>query len=61
MEVLYLPHRVRRGSQLLTIHLESLDLEAVPARERLEIELGRELARKLLFALAPRRPGRRAA
>jgi len=61
MEVLYLPHRTRRGSQLLTTHLDSLDLEVLPARERLEMRLGRDLARKLVFALAPHRPGRRAA
>jgi hypothetical protein len=51
----------RRGRCLLLAHLESLDPEAVPARERLELELGAELARKLVFALAPQRPGRRAA
>lgn len=45
-----------RGVRLLARHLESFDLEAVPARERLEDELGAELARKLVFALAPRRP-----
>jgi hypothetical protein len=47
--------------QLLKAHLESLDPDAVPARERLEVEIGSELARKLLFALAPGRTGRRAA
>jgi hypothetical protein len=51
----------RRGVRLLAAHLVSLDPEAVPARERLEVELGSELARKLLFALAPSRTGRRAA
>ena len=51
----------RRGARLLVAHLESLDPHAIPARERLEIRLGRELARKLVFALAPHRPGRRAA
>jgi len=54
------PHRTR-GPLLLAAHLESLDPEAIPARERLEMLLGRELARKLVFALAPHRPGRRAA
>jgi hypothetical protein len=58
---LFVSHRVERGSQLLTAHLESLDPAAVPARDRLETRLGRELARKLVFALAPHRPGRRAA
>jgi hypothetical protein len=60
MEVLA-PHRTHRGSHLLATHLESLDPEAVVARDRLEMRLGRELARKLVFALAPHRPGRRAA
>jgi hypothetical protein len=41
--------------------LESLDPQAVQARERLEAELGTELARKLVFALAPHGSGRRAA
>jgi hypothetical protein len=50
-----------RGVQLLVTHLESLDPEAVPARERLEAELGNELARKLVFALAAQPSGRRAA
>jgi hypothetical protein len=49
-----------RGVRLLAQHLESLDPEAAPARERLEEELGPELARKLVFALAPRRPARAA-
>ena len=50
-----------RGARLLAAHLESLDPRTVQARERLEAELGSELARKLLFALAPHRPGRWAA
>jgi hypothetical protein len=50
-----------RGARLLVAHLESLDLAAVPARERLEEQLGSELARKLVFALAQHRPTRRAA
>jgi hypothetical protein len=50
-----------RGARLLAAHLENLDPRAVPARERLEEELGTELARKLVFALAPQRSGRRAA
>jgi hypothetical protein len=50
-----------RGSPLLAAHLDSLDLRSIPARERLEDELGTTLARKLLFALAPHRPSRRAA
>lgn len=51
----------RRGARLLIAHLESLDPRAVPARERLEQRLGHELARKLVFALAPHSSGRRAA
>lgn len=50
-----------RGARLLVAHLESLDPEAVQARERLEVELGSELTRKLVFALTPRRPTRCAA
>ena len=49
-----------RGVRLLAQHLESLDPETVPARERLEEELGPELARKLVFALVPRRPAKAA-
>jgi hypothetical protein len=49
-----------RGVRLLERHLESLDPETIPARERLEEELGPELARKLVFALAPRRPAKAA-
>jgi len=51
----------QRGTRLLTAHLESLDPQAVQARERLEVQLGCELARKLVFALAPHNPGCRAA
>ena len=51
----------RRGARLLAAHLESLDPGAVSARKRLELQLGSELARKLVFALAPRSSGRRAA
>jgi hypothetical protein len=40
-----------RGARLLAAHLESLDPEAPQARERLELQLGDELARKLVFAL----------
>ena len=55
------PERTRRRAGLLALHLESLDPEAVQARERLEAELGSELTRKLVFALASPRPARRAA
>lgn len=50
-----------RGARLLVAHLKSLDPQAVQARERLEERLGNELARKLVFALAPHGSGRRAA
>ena len=51
----------RRGERLLVAHLESLDPQAVPARERLEARLGHKLAHKLVFALAPHGSDRRAA
>jgi len=51
----------RRGERLLAAHLESFDPEAVQARERLDLRLGNELARKLVFALAPHSSGRKAA
>jgi hypothetical protein len=44
----------QRGVRLLAAHLNSLDTEAASARERLELQLGSELTRKLLFALAAR-------
>jgi hypothetical protein len=58
---LLLQATTQRGMRLLAAHLDSFDPEAVPARERLEQQLGHELARKLVFALAAHRPGRRAA
>jgi hypothetical protein len=61
MELVAQPVTTERGTQLLAAHLHSRDPEAVPARERLELELGSELTRKLLFALAAPRPRRRAA
>jgi hypothetical protein len=51
----------QRGARLLAAHLESLDPQAVRARERLEECLGNELARKLVFALAPQSSRRQAA
>jgi hypothetical protein len=51
----------QRGARLLVAHLESLDPQTVQARERLEECLGNELARMLVFALAPHSSGRRAA
>jgi hypothetical protein len=51
----------QRGARLLVAHLESLDPRSLQARERLELQLGNELARKLVFALAPHSSGRRAA
>jgi hypothetical protein len=50
-----------RGTQLLVAHLDCLDPKTVLARERLDEELGSELARKLLFALSPHRQSRHAA
>jgi hypothetical protein len=50
-----------RGTLLLAAHLESLDPEAAPARERLVLQLGSDLARKLVFALGQHHPARRAA
>ena len=50
-----------RAMRLLAAHLASLDPQTVQARERLEAELGSELARKLVFALAQQRSSRRAA
>jgi hypothetical protein len=61
MELLAQPATTERGARLLAAHLDSLDPEAVPARERLEIWIGSELTRKLLFALAAQPSGRRAA
>ncbi len=55
------PKTTHRGARLLAAHLESLDPQAVPARERLEVKLGDDLARMLVFALAAPRTGRRAA
>jgi len=60
MNVLPQPAK-HRGVRLLVAHLESLDIAAVPARERLDEQLGSELARKLVFALAQHHPTRRAA
>ncbi len=47
-----------RGARLLAAHLASLDPSAVSAQERLEAQLGSELARKLIRALAAPRPVR---
>jgi hypothetical protein len=51
----------QRGARLLVAHLESLDPQAIQARERLDVRLGDKLARKLVFALAPHGSDRRAA
>ena len=45
-----------RGSALLLTHLRAFDVETTSAPERLKAALDRELAGKLIFALAPRRP-----
>jgi len=50
-----------RGLALLRAHLNRLGGDTPPAQERLEAQLGAELAHKLLFALAPCSNGRRAA
>ncbi len=56
------PQPRTRGLRLLAAHLQSLDPATPSARERLEDALGPQLARKLLFALAPgQRRGRQAA
>ena len=60
MDVLPQP-LTHRGARLLLAHLESLDPETRHARKRLQEQLGSDLARKLVFALASRRPTRRAA
>jgi hypothetical protein len=59
--IVLVQERTKRRAGLLVLHLESLDPEAGQARERLEAELGPELTRKLVFALASHRPVRRAA
>jgi hypothetical protein len=43
---------VIRGATLLAAHCNSLDPSAATARERLDAEIGPELARVLVFALA---------
>lgn len=53
--------RTRRGARLLAIHLRCLDPEVIHARERLDVALGAELARKLVFALGGNPLQRRAA
>ncbi len=57
----WIQETTQRGARLLVAHLESLDPQAVQARERLDVRLGHELARKLVFALTPHASGRRAA
>jgi hypothetical protein len=53
--------RGARGLALLAAHLASFEVERRDARERLEDELGGELARKLVFALCNRAGGVRTA
>jgi hypothetical protein len=55
------PQPSTRGLRLLAAHLRSFDPAAPRPRERLEHVVGPQLARKLLFALAPGQRGRRAA
>jgi hypothetical protein len=42
----------QRGNRLLTAHCAALDPDSVTARKRLDAVLGKELAQKLVFALA---------
>jgi hypothetical protein len=42
-----------RGLALLEAHVRSLDPTALTAAERLYAKVGRDLGRKLVFALAP--------
>lgn len=51
----------RRGVALLAAHCRSLDPDAQTACQRLEALLGRELARRLVGALAAAARSRRAA
>jgi hypothetical protein len=55
-----LPHD--RGLDLIAAHCASLDPEITSARERLDVALGPDLARMLVFALSggggPERPRR---
>lgn len=44
------PHA--RGLALLVAHCASFDPDSLTARQRLDVALGPELARKLVFALA---------
>jgi len=57
-----LPHlHGTRGLELLLAHVNSLDPDAPTARERLDVALGPELARKLVFALSAGAPRERRA
>jgi hypothetical protein len=55
------PQATQRGPRLLAAHLRSLDPAAPTAQERLEAAMGAQLARRLLYALAPGQHSRRAA
>jgi hypothetical protein len=48
----------RRGLELLAAHSASLEVDTATARERLDIALGPNLARKLVFALCAGTPSR---
>ena len=41
----WIQETTQRGARLLVAHLQSLDPQAVQARERLDVRLGHELAR----------------
>ncbi|HZS30488.1 MAG TPA: hypothetical protein VFA37_04465 [Gaiellaceae bacterium] len=55
------PQPKARGLRLLVAHLQSLDPDQPTARRRLAAALGPRLAHQLVFALASRERGRRAA
>lgn len=46
--------KAQRGTWLLAAHLASLDPSTVSVRERLDAQIGRELARKLVRAFVAR-------
>jgi hypothetical protein len=52
------PSRKGRGLALLAAHCQSLDPDALSARERLAAAIGIELADRLVFALSGGTPGR---
>ena len=57
----WIQETTQRGARLLVAHLQSLDPQAVQARERLDVRRAHARARTLVFARAPQASGRRAA